>query len=125
MSILFSCFECWLFTEYKKREMYVPEVLHILAFTHFCTGIFGLLGGIIDQFVDLETFLVVGKGVVENMRWGGPLLSYDVSVLITCFNIFILRYLWNENYGLENNENDQWGRTTSSGILSSMMGCGL
>ena len=56
MSILFSCFECWLFTEYKKREMYVPEVLHILAFTHFCTGIFGLLGGIIDQFVDLETF---------------------------------------------------------------------
>ena len=121
MSILFSCFECWLFTEYKKREMYVPEVLHILAFTHFCTGIFGLLGGIIDQFVDLETFLIMGKGIIGNMRWGGPLLSYDISVLITFFNIFILRCLWNENYGLEDNENDQWGRVVNVGST----GCGL
>ena len=124
MSILFSCFECWLFTEYKQREMYVPEVLHILAFTHFCTGISGLLGGVIDQFVDIETFLVIGEGIVANMMWGGPLLSFDVSVLITILNILVLRYLWNENYGLENNENDQWGRVVSvnnsvSGLLSS------
>ena len=81
--------------------MYVPEVLHILAFTHFCTGIAGLIGGVIDQFVDIETFLVIGEGIVADMKWGGPLLSFDVSILITMLNILVLRYLWNENYGLK------------------------
>eukprot|EP00945_MAST-04E_sp_MAST-4E-sp1_P006557 g6557.t1 len=108
MSILFSCFECWLIGECKLRAMSISEVLHILAFAQFCTGICAFVGGAVDQVVTLEKEYPMGKGWFEPLMWGGPLLSMELSVLVTLFVAVFTRYVWSENYGRALSEMDHW-----------------
>ena len=57
-----------LFNEYKQREMTPGGTASLpLLFARIA----GLIGGVIDQFVDIETFLVIGEGIITDMKWVG------------------------------------------------------
>ena len=122
MSILFSCFEGWLVSECKTRAMHLSEILHILAFGQFSCGVFAFVGGAVDQVVTVDPYFELGKGVVEPLMWGGPLLSVDASIVVTMFVVVFVRCTWPENFGRLGDERDHWGHHTSLNAGAAVLG---
>jgi len=118
-SLLFSTFECWMIAEHNRNNYGAALLRYMFSLMYLVNYLVAASMGILAQAAVAVKPLtkVTGMGF-ESVHYGGFLAPFDMAIVILIVLIPLICYLWEENYGDENQTSVVASLVAAAGLLA-------